>query len=166
MTNIKTNAMRVLDSRKIPYQVVTYTQEKIPADEVARLVGAPAGQVFKTLVVRREKGRPLLVMIPADRELDLRALAREIDAKKVAMASQKEAETLTGLVVGGIGALALLNKGFDIYLDRTAEAWDEIYVNGGQRGVNLRLEVDDLVKVTGAKWVSAAIESGKEESAG
>lgn len=160
MTSIKTNAMRVLDSRKIPYQVVTYTQEKIPANEVARLVGAPAGQVFKTLVVRREKGRPLLVMIPADHELDLRTLAHEIDTKKVAMASQKEAETLTGLVVGGIGALALLNKGFDIYLDRTAEDWDEIYVNGGQRGINLRLKVADLVRVTGAKWVGAAVESG------
>jgi Cys-tRNA(Pro)/Cys-tRNA(Cys) deacylase len=72
------------------------------------------------------------------------------------MASHSEAEALTGLQVGGISALALLNKGFVILLDESARAYEEVYVSGGQRGVDLKLKTADLVKVTRARVVDVS----------
>src|SRR5262249_27898009 len=109
----KTNAMRVLDARRIPYASFTYDASIHSADEVALLLGVPVGAVFKTLVVLADRDRRLLVMAPGDRELDLRRVAREVGAKSAQMATQREAERLTGLKVGGISPLALLDKRFE-----------------------------------------------------
>jgi len=154
----KTNAMRVLDQRKIAYQVHEYSPEIHSAVEAAQAMGQPVERVYKTLVVMREtpRAKPLLVMEPGDRELDLRALAKSTGDKKLRMATQKEAESLTGLLVGGIGALALLNRGFEMWIDSAAQAHERICVNAGQRGINLELRVDDLVRVTGAGWINPA----------
>ena len=154
----KTNSMRVLDSRKVAFQIYEYSSEIHSAVEAAQAIGQPAGRVYKTLVVVREapRAKPILVMTPGDHELDLRALARSTGDKKLRMATQKEAESLTGLLVGGIGALALLNRGFEIWIDGAARAHERICVNAGQRGVMLELRVDDLVRVTGARWAESA----------
>ena len=154
----KTNAMRVLDQRKIAYQVHEYSPEIHSAVEAAQAMGQPVERVYKTLVVMREtpRAKPLLVMEPGDRELDLRALAKSAGDKKLRMATQMEAESLTGLLVGGIGALALLNRGFEMWIDSAAQAHERICVNAGQRGINLELRVDDLVRVTGAGWINPA----------
>ena len=154
----KTNSMRVLDSRKVAYEAHEYSPEIHSAVEAAGAIGQPAGCVYKTLVVMREtpRAKPLLVMTPGDHELDLRALAKSTGDKKLRMATQKEAESLTGLLVGGIGALALLNRGFEIWIDRAARAHERICVNAGQRGVMLELRVDDLVRVTSARWAESA----------
>jgi Cys-tRNA(Pro)/Cys-tRNA(Cys) deacylase len=151
----KTNAMRALDAHKIPYSTFFYAETIHSADEVAALLGVPAAHVFKTLVVLADDGRQLLVMAPGDREIDLRRLARDIGAKSAQMALQREAERLTGLKVGGISPLALLDKRFEVYLDASAAALDEIYLNGGQRGVNVKLRVDDLIAMTGARLIEA-----------
>lgn len=152
----KTNAMRALDAHKIPYSTFVYPETIHSADEVAVLLGVPASQVYKTLVVLAEGGRRLLVMAPGGREIDLRLLARKVGAKSAQMTLQREAERLTGLKVGGISPLALLDKRFEVYLDATAAGLDEIYLNGGQRGINLKLRVDDLVTITGARLVAAS----------
>jgi len=152
---VRTNAMRALDARRIPYTAFTYDESVHSADGVAPLLGVPASRVFKTLVVFADRDRRLLVMAPGDRELDLRLLARSINAKSAQMAPQKEAERLTGLKVGGISPLALLDKRFEVYLDAPGAALDELYINGGQRGVNLRLRVADLLAVTGARVIEA-----------
>jgi len=147
--------MRVLEAHKVPYAVYTYSPEIHSADGVADVLGVPASQVYKTLVVLREKGKPLLVMVAADRELDLKRLARSVGEKRLSMAPHKEAERLTGLRVGGISALALLNRGFEILIDRPALALERIYVSAGQRGIDLSLRVEDLIRVTRAKVVEA-----------
>jgi Cys-tRNA(Pro)/Cys-tRNA(Cys) deacylase len=116
-------------------------------------MGVPAAQVFKTLVVTRPPQKPMLVMIPADRQLDLKKLAKAVGEKKVKMAGHSEAELLTGLQVGGISALALTNKGFAVFLDKSAESFDQIYVSAGQRGLDIQLTVKDLVKITRARLV-------------
>jgi len=156
--SVKTNAMRVLDQRQVAYEVHEYSPEIHSAVEAARAMGQPVERVYKTLVVMREalRAKPLLVMVPGDRELDLRVLARSTGDKKLRMATQKEAESLTGLLVGGIGALALLNRGFEIWIDGAARAagCERICVNAGQRGVNLELRVDDLVRITNARWIN------------
>ncbi len=81
------------------------------------------------------------------------------------MATQREAEALTGLKVGGISALALLGRGFTIYLDASANALDTLYVSGGQRGVDLRLKVADLIAVTAATVIEATEGEGNAKSA-
>lgn len=151
----KTNAMRALDAHKIAYSTFLYAETIHSADEVAALLGVPAGQVYKTLVVLADDGRHLLVMVPGDRELDLRVLARSVGAKSTHMALQREAERLTGLKVGGISPLALLDKRFEVYLDATAADLEELYLNGGQRGINLKLRVSDLLAITGARVIAA-----------
>lgn len=152
----KTNAMRALDAHKIAYSIFFYAETIHSADEVAALLGVPASQVFKTLVVLAEGNRHLLVMVPGDHELNLRLLAREIGAKSAQMALQREAERLTGLKVGGISPLALLDKRFEVYLDASAAALEELYLNGGQRGVNLKLRVGDLLAMTGARLIATS----------
>jgi Cys-tRNA(Pro)/Cys-tRNA(Cys) deacylase len=155
MSIAKTNGMRALDARHVPYDTVAYDPAIQSAAEAAAAYGAPPDEVYKTLVLLREHGRPLLVMVPGTAEVDLRLLARSLGEKSVRLAPQREAERLTGLQVGGIGAVALLGKPFDVYLDRAALAHERIYVNPGRRGLNIRLRVDDLLRVTGAHLVDA-----------
>jgi len=155
----KTNAMRLLEQRRVDYQAYTYDPAIHVATEVAGVLGFAQDEVYKTLVVLPEgtagRRRPLLVMIASQREMDPRVLARSIDVKSVRMAPKVAAEQMTGLQVGGIGALALVGKGFEVYLDEPARQHERILVNGGRRGLNLRLRVDDLIAVTGAQVVAA-----------
>ncbi len=152
---IKTNAMRALEARQFPYDIFVYPSTVHSAEEVATLLGVPADAVFKTLVMFADGGRQLLVMVPGDGEVDLRLLARSLGVKAVHMAPQREAQRLTGLLVGGISPLALLGRPFEVYLDQRATQREWLYVNGGQRGVNLRLQVANLLAVTGAQLVAA-----------
>jgi Cys-tRNA(Pro)/Cys-tRNA(Cys) deacylase len=158
---VRNNVTRLLDSRMVPNDAVEYDASGFhSADEVAAMLGVPPGRVFKTIVVlREERGkRPLLVIVPADREVDLKRLAAGLGEKKVRVAPQREAEALTKLQVGGISALALINRGFDMVLDGTAEAHAEtgIYVSGGQRGLNIRIAPADLTRLTGAVLLDAS----------
>lgn len=157
----RTNSMRVLESHHVAYEAFEFSSEFRSADEAARAMGAPIHQVFKTLVVLRERGRALLVMVPGDRALDLKLLAQATGDKKLHMASHSEAEALTGLEVGGISAIALLNKGFDVYADESLAGLESVYVSAGARGVNLRLKPQDLIQVTRARLapVSAPLPS-------
>jgi Cys-tRNA(Pro)/Cys-tRNA(Cys) deacylase len=150
----KTNAMRVLDAHGVAYEAHRYDAARHSAVEVADLIGVPPEQVFKTLVVMPEsgQGRPLLVVVPGPQELDLKVLGAQpaLGEKRLRMASQREAEQLTGLQVGGISPLALLQKGFRIFIDQSALDLDALYLSAGQRGVNLRVATADLLRVTGA----------------
>jgi Cys-tRNA(Pro)/Cys-tRNA(Cys) deacylase len=160
---IRTLAMRVLDTHKIAYVIHQFPDTMHNAEEVAEQIGLPPEQVFKTLVVVRENemnAHPLLVMVPANQELDLRHFAHEIGVKAVRMAKHDQAEKLTGLKVGGISALALLNRPFDKYIDESATHFEEIAISGGQRGINLQLNVHDLLSLTDARVVS--INTNKE----
>lgn len=154
----KTNSMRLLEARKISFTAHSYSPDIHSADGVAEVLGVSAAEVFKTLVALPQRGRPLLAIVPGDRELDLKALAKAADDKKVHMATQKEAEALTGLQVGGISALALLDKGFRVILDASARQFPAIYVSAGERGLNLRVAVEDLVRITRARVAAIATE--------
>jgi Cys-tRNA(Pro)/Cys-tRNA(Cys) deacylase len=148
--------MRVLEAQGVPFEVFTYPATRHSGLEVAEQVGASPAQVYKTLVVQRQRGKPLLVMLASDRQLNLKRLAAAIGEKKLRMAPQREAERLTGLQVGGISPLALLNRGFDIFMDQAATAQSHVFVSAGRRGVNLRLAVEDLLRITGARLIEAS----------
>lgn len=156
----KLNSMRLLDSRSIPYIAKEYdtTSEFHTADEAATLIGAAPEQVYKTLIVLRDPpsaGKPIVVMVASDKEVDLKLLAKSIGEKRLRMATRREAELLTGLQVGGISALALLNRGFEIFIDSSALTLGQIHISAGQRGVDLQLAAKDLIAVTRAKSVQA-----------
>jgi Cys-tRNA(Pro)/Cys-tRNA(Cys) deacylase len=150
---IVNNVTRLLDSRKIPYAIFELPPEKLGALETARLLDVEPVTVYKTIVVTREKtsGRkPLLVVIPGPNQVDLKALTAFLGEKKVYLPTEREAEALTGLQAGGISPLALLNKGFQVLLDASAREQVEIHISGGQRGLNIRLPVEALIRLTKA----------------
>ena len=155
---IKNNVTRLLDSRHIEYTPTEYDASTFhSADEVAALIGVPAAHVYKTIVVLREgKNRKmLLVMVAGDREIDSRKLAASLGEKKLKVAKHDEAEALTGLQVGGISALALLSKPFDVCIDRPMLDLPHVHISGGQRGLDIKIGVHDLIKLTKAKTVEA-----------
>lgn len=145
------NVTRLLDSRKIPYQAFELSAEKHGALETAQLLGVLPEVVFKTIVVVRKSGKPILALVPGSGEADLKAIAKALKEKKVSLPTQTNAEKLTGLQAGGISPLALLNRGFTVLLDISARSHDNIHISGGQRGLNIRLGVADLVKLTNAR---------------
>jgi Cys-tRNA(Pro)/Cys-tRNA(Cys) deacylase len=147
-----TNITRLLVAQKIPYTAFELPPEKLGALETARLLNVSPERVYKTIVVIREgKGKPILAVVPGPREVDLKALAKAVDEKKLRLPSEREAEQITGLQAGGISPLALIHKGFQVVLDASAQAQGEIHVSGGQRGLNIRLPVSALVKLTNAR---------------
>jgi Cys-tRNA(Pro)/Cys-tRNA(Cys) deacylase len=153
----RNNVMRLLDGRKVPYELFELPPEKHSAEETAALLGVPPQVVYKTLVVLREaKGKkPLLVIAPGGSEVNLKALAASLGEKKLRLATQREAEALTGSQVGGICALALLNRGFEVCLDRSAQSLPAVHLSAGQRGANLKLAVADLRRLTNARLVDS-----------
>ncbi len=150
----KTNGMRTLEAHGIPYQAHAFACDVHSAEGVADVLGVHPSQVYKTLVVMRERGRPLLIMVPGNRELELKSLAAALGEKRLRMASHNEAERLTGLQVGGISALELLNRGFDIYADQDILSLAKVFVSAGRRGLNLSLRPHDLLLVTGARAIA------------
>jgi Cys-tRNA(Pro)/Cys-tRNA(Cys) deacylase len=146
------NITRLLESKHIPYTAFDLPAEKLGAIETAELLGVPLEQVFKTIVIIRDKpAKPILAVIPGTGDVNLKKLAAFVGEKKVRIPTQKEAEQLTHLQAGGISPLALLNKGFVVILDQSAASFETIHISGGQRGLNIRLPVNALVELTLAR---------------
>jgi Cys-tRNA(Pro)/Cys-tRNA(Cys) deacylase len=156
----KTQAMRLLDAKRIPYTATVYdgAGDFHTAEEAADMLGVPLISMYKTLVVLREttaKARPLIVMVPSDTELDLKLLASSLGEKKLRMATQKEAERLTGMQAGGISVLGLRGAAFEVLIDERARDLETIHISAGERGIEIALRTADLVTVSGARYVSA-----------
>jgi Cys-tRNA(Pro)/Cys-tRNA(Cys) deacylase len=159
------NVTRLLIAKGIPFTPFELPAEKLSAVDVAGLIGVDASLVYKTIVVTRERSRrPLLVLVPADATIDLKRVAAAVGEKKVYLPTEREAEALTGLQAGGISPLALINKGFDVLLDASALRVPQVHVSGGQRGLNIRLPVSDLIQVTNARTASVALVSDAGDS--
>jgi Cys-tRNA(Pro)/Cys-tRNA(Cys) deacylase len=151
------NVTRFLDSQKVSYTAFQTPPEKLGARETADFLNVSPEIVFKTIVVIREKPKkPILVIIPGKSVVDLKLLAASLGEKKVHLPTEREAESLTGLQAGGISPLALSNKGFQVVLDSSAQKYSEIHVSGGQRGLNIKLPVADLVRLTKARMAAVS----------
>lgn len=149
---ITNNVTRFLDARKVNYIAHELPAEKLGAVEAAQYMDVSPDQVFKTIVITREKKKPLLAVIPGPRTVDLKLLAVFLAEKKVSLPTEREAEALTGLQAGGISPLALINKGFQVVIDSAAQGYEKIYISGGQRGLDIQLPVEDLAKLTNARF--------------
>ena len=146
------NVTRLLDSKKVPYKMFELSAEKRGALETARLLGVDPELVYKTIVVIRERGKPILAVIPGPNRVDLKSLAAALGEKKLSLPTEREAERVTGLQAGGISPLALINKGFQVVIDVAAQNRLEIHVSGGQRGLNIRLPVKALIELSRARF--------------
>lgn len=155
----KLHAIRLLESKGVPHRLTVYDDrgEFHTGEEAAALVGAPAEAVYKTLVVLRDppSGRPLLVIVPVASHADLKALAASLGEKRLRMATQRQAEKLTGMQAGGISALALPPGRFDVLIDQTARSLERIHVSAGARGMDVELAVADLIQLTDARYAKA-----------
>lgn len=154
---ITNNVTRFLDARKVKYTAYELPAQKLGALETARFLDIDPASVFKTIVITRDKPKkPLLVVIPGPCAVDLKLLAAALGEKKVYLPTEREAEQLTGLQAGGISPLALINKGFQVMIDSSAQNYGEIHVSGGQRGLNIKLPVPDLAKLTNARFAGVS----------
>jgi len=152
----KTNAARLLDSLGIAYEVRTYEvdPEDLTAATVARKIGMPVEQVFKTLLTRvivaAGRAQHFFAVIPGDAELDLKKLARVAEVKKVELASLKDVEPLTGYVRGGVTVMAA-KTAFPAYADETIELFEQISISAGMRGMQLVMSPSDYLRATQAE---------------
>lgn len=149
---MKTNAARLLDSLGISYEVREYEvdPDDLAAESVARKVGLPPEQVFKTLVARGDKHGVCFAIVPGDQQLDLKALAHLTGDKKIDTVPLKEVQPLTGYIRGGVTALAA-KKAYPVYADETIELFDVISVSSGMRGAQLILSPAGYLRATNAK---------------
>lgn len=132
---MKTNAARILDQQSVPYELLTYDvdPDDLAAERVADKLGLPHERVFKTLVVRGDRSGICLAVIPANTTLDLKALAKISDNKKVETVPLKEIQALTGYIRGGVTALGC-KKPYPVFIDISATQFDSIAVSAGKRG--------------------------------
>lgn len=148
----KTNAARILDQSKIPYEIKEYTVDEsdLSAISVAQKVGLPIEQVYKTLVARGDKTGVIVSCIQGDHELQLKALASLSGNKKVEVVSLKEVLPLTGYIRGGVSPIGM-KKNYPVYIDSNILRHERIALSAGLRGLQLFLRPTDLITVTRAQ---------------
>jgi Cys-tRNA(Pro)/Cys-tRNA(Cys) deacylase len=154
---MKTNGARFLESLAIPFELREYEvdPDDLSAITVAKKIGMPPEQVFKTLVARGDRTGVLIGCIPANAELDLKALAASSGNKKVELVAVKEVLGLTGYIRGGVSPIGT-RKPYPFYLDETAILWEVISVSAGLRGCQMILAPDDLTRLLNAQLSAIA----------
>jgi Cys-tRNA(Pro)/Cys-tRNA(Cys) deacylase len=161
---MKTNAARLLDSLGIAYEIREYEvdPEDLAAESVARKIGMPPEQVFKTLVARGDRHGVCFAVIPGNAQLDLKALAKLTGDRSIDTVALKEVQPLTGYIRGGVTALAA-KKAYPVFADETIELFDTISISAGMRGAQIVVAPAGYLRATGAKV--GAIAKEKDESA-
>ena len=160
---MKTNAVRRLEKLGIAFELREYEvdPDDLAAESVARKIGLPLPQVFKTLVARGDKKGVCLAVVPGDAQLDLKALARASGNKKVEVVPLKEVEPLTGYVRGGVTAIGC-KKDYPVYLDETALLWETVSISAGTRGLQILISPAPYLLITKAHL--ALITTRQQES--
>jgi Cys-tRNA(Pro)/Cys-tRNA(Cys) deacylase len=153
----KTNAARQLDNLGIPYELRTYEvdPDHLEAELVANKIGLPYEKVFKTLVIRGDVNGVCMAVIPANAEVNLKALAEATGDRKMHMVPLKEVQPLTGYIRGGVTALAC-KKPYPVFVDASAVQQDLISVSAGVRGTQILLKPADYIRAVNAKLVPIA----------
>lgn len=148
----KTNAARILDKRKIFYELKEYAVDldDLGAENVAAKIAMPIGQVFKTLVARGDKTGVIMACIPGNGTVDLKSLAACSGNKKVEMVHLKEILDLTGYMRGGVSPLGA-KKFYPVYMHTSIRNWPVIAISAGIRGCQIIISPDDLIGAVDAK---------------
>jgi Cys-tRNA(Pro)/Cys-tRNA(Cys) deacylase len=157
---MKTNAVRLLESLGVQYELREYEvdPDDLAAETVAAKIGLPPEQVFKTLLARGDRHGFCFAVIPANTELDLKALAAVTGDRKIELVPVKELLGLTGYIRGGVTVLGA-KKSFPVFADETIQLWDSISISAGVCGTQIILRPEDYLRATEA--VMADIARGK-----
>lgn len=143
----KTNAMRILESENIDFEIIEYsTKDGISGTDVAEKLGENKDKVFKTLVTESKEGENFVFVVPVSSELDLKKAARASNSKKIEMIPQKKLLPLTGYVHGGCSPVGM-KKEFKTYIDSSAENLNFFYISGGKVGMQIKLNPKELVSL-------------------
>ena len=142
----KTNAARLLDKAKIPYDLIPYEfdENDLAAQHVADSLGQDIAKVFKTLILHGDRTGYIVCVIPGNMEVDLKALAKVSGNKKVEMIPMKDLLQVTGYIRGGCSPIGM-KKRFPTYFHSTANDYDMIYVSAGVRGLQIQIVPSDLI---------------------
>ena len=147
----KTNVARLLDKAGIKYNLIPYEfdENDLAAQHVADSLGQDIAKVFKTLVLRGDKSGHIVCVIPGDKEVDLKALAKVSGNKKVEMIAMKDLLTVTGYIRGGCSPIGM-KKRFPTYFHTSANEHEIIYVSAGVRGLQIEINPMDLISYVDA----------------
>lgn len=153
----KTNAARLLDKAKLKYDLIPYEfdENDLAAQHVADSLGQDIAKVFKTLVLHGDKTGYIVCVIPGDKEVDLKALAKVSGNKKVEMIPMKDLLQVTGYIRGGCSPIGM-KKRFPTYFHTTAADHDVIYVSAGVRGLQIKINPQELIKFIQATLADVA----------
>lgn len=148
----KTNAARLLDRAKIGYELIPYEVDEndLAATHVAESLGEPIERVYKTLVLRGDRNGHFVCVVPGDKEVDLKAVAKLSGNKSADLIPMKELLPTTGYIRGGCTPIGMKRQ-FSTFIDESCRQFDYIYISAGQRGLQLRLSPADLVAYTKAQ---------------
>ncbi|MCQ9278545.1 Cys-tRNA(Pro) deacylase [Staphylococcus borealis] len=152
MKHKKTNAMRMLDRAKIDYEVKTFEVEEghMDGERVAELVGENVQDVFKTLVLENAAHEHFVFVVPVSDALDMKVAAHVVNEKKLQLMPLDHLKQVTGYIRGGCSPIGMKHL-FPTTIDQSASLRDKIIVSGGQRGVQIVLQLEDLVSMTNAQ---------------
>ena len=150
----KTNAARLLDRAKIPYELIPYEvdENNLAADHVAESHGEDINMVFKTLVLQGEKAGHFVCVVPGNAEVDLKKAAKAAGAKKADLIPMKELLPLTGYIRGGCSPIGM-KKPFPTFIHESAVDLDEIFISAGQRGLQIKVNPARLAEFVGATFI-------------
>ena len=147
----KTNVMRILDGKKIPYESHSYEPDAtMSGEEIAGILGEDASKVFKTLVTQGKTGAYYVFVVPVVEELDLKKAANVAGEQAVSMIMQKELPPLTGYVHGGCSPVGM-KKAFPTFIHESVKQIDKIFVSAGRVGFQIELSPEDLISLVGCK---------------
>lgn len=154
----KTNAMRILEKLKIPYEMYTYEcDDFIDGVHLAQMLSMPYEQVYKTLVTIGKSKNYYVFVIPVAEEIDFKKAARMVGEKALEMLPLKDLTAVTGYIRGGCTSIGMKKK-FKTVIHKDAESWDKIAVSGGRRGLQLFLKPDDLKRAAEAEYADVIFE--------
>ena len=145
----KTNVMRILDGKKLPYESHSYEPDAtMTGEEIAGILGENPEKVFKTLVTQGKSGNYYVFVVPVKEELDLKKAAKVSGEKAISMIKQKELLPLTGYVHGGCSPIGM-KKQFPTFIHETAKTFDKVFVSAGKVGFQIEVAPLDLMNVAG-----------------
>ena len=157
--DIKTNAMRFLDSKKIAYTVNTYEcDDFIDGVHIAQMLGQDEKMSYKTLVTKGKSGGYFVFVLPVAKELDMKKAAKAVGEKSVEMLHVKDINSVTGYIRGGCSPLGM-KKQFPTVVDSSAQAFETVIISGGRLGSQIFLSPQDLVKACGGSFGDIVFES-------
>jgi Cys-tRNA(Pro)/Cys-tRNA(Cys) deacylase len=147
MKQEKTNVIRILEQKKIPYESVEFASfESTNGEEIARHLGEDPDQAFKTLVTVGKSGQHFVFVIPVNRELHLKKAAKACGEKSIDMIKQKELLPLTGYIHGGCSPIGM-KKQFPTFVQESAQNFDQIYFSAGKVGYQVKVAPQDLARI-------------------